>query len=119
MVKTSIHGKDSLYQVVDGQNQRKPIMAHNTYGYITAIARKLGKYNPDKQELEAVKWLPDAYTPVFLCRDTQTGECVNDLSVGSLPGTDLSVLIKDVNGLITHNYGYIRYTGYWKVLFGF
>ncbi len=101
VIKTEIHGEDVLYQIIDGKTYEEELEKHNIYGYLTGIAQKLGKYNKSNQELEVVKWLPNIYTPVFF-DETKPGE-KNVLAIGKLPETELEIILKDVDSLITHN----------------
>ncbi len=101
VVKTEIYNSDVLYQIIDGKTNEEELEKHNTYGYVTGIAKKLGKYNTDKEELEVVKWLPNIYAPVFF--DDTESVASNLLSIGNLPETNLEIIIKDVEALITHN----------------
>lgn len=101
VVKTAIYNSDVLYQIIDGKTDEEELDKHNTYGFLTGTAKKLGKYNTDKEELEVVKWLPDIYAPVFF--DDTKSSTVNPLSIGNLPETNLGIIMKDIESLITHN----------------
>lgn len=101
VVKTEIYRSDVLYQVIDGKTNEEELEKHNTYGYLTGTAQKLGKYNTEKEELEVVKWLPDIYAPVFF--DDTKAEDTKALTIGKLPETNLGIVIKDLDALITHN----------------
>ena len=101
VIKTEIHGDDVLYQIIDGRTYKEELEKHNIYGYLTGIAQKLGKYNKTARELEVVKWLPNIYAPVFF--DETEPAKKDTLSVGKLPETELEIILKDVDSLITHN----------------
>ena len=101
IIKTGIHGSDVLYQIIDGKTYEEELEKHNIHGYLTGIANKLGRYNRGNQELEVVKWLPDIYAPVFF--DDANLIDKNVLSIGRLPETELEIILKDINSLITHN----------------
>ena len=101
VIKTEIHGEDVLYQIIDGKTYEEELEKHNIYGYLAGIAQKLGKYNKRNQELEVVKWLPNIYAPVFF-DETEPAE-KNVLAVGKLPTTELEIILKDIDSLITHN----------------
>ena len=101
VVKTEIGSDDVLYQIIDGKTYEEELEKHNTYGYLTGVAHKLGKYNKANQELEVVKWLPDIYAPVFFDQTVPAEK--NILSIGKLPETELEIILKDVDSLITHN----------------
>jgi len=101
VINTKIHNEDVLYQIIEGKTCKEDLDKHNIYGYITGIAKKLGRYKIDTQELETVKWLPNIYAPVFF--DNTTSGLHNELAIGKLPETNLEIVIKDVNALVTHN----------------
>lgn len=101
VIKTEIHGEDVLYQIIDGKTYEEELEKHNIYGYLTGIAQKLGKYNKNNQELEVVKWLPNIYAPVFF--DVTEPAEKNVLAIGTLPETELEIVLKDIDSLVTHN----------------
>lgn len=101
IIKMEIYGGDVLYQIIDGKTHEEELEKHNIHGYLNGIAQKLGKYNKTEQELEIVKWLPNIYSPVFF-DDTGPAES-SSLAVGKLPETELEIILKDVNSLVTHN----------------
>lgn len=95
------NGNDVLYQIIDGKTQEENLEKHSVYGFLTGIAQKLGKYNQTEQELDVVKWLPNIYAPVFF--DETKATTKNPLAIGRLPGTELEIIIRDVDSLVTHN----------------
>lgn len=101
VVKTNIHNLDVLYQIIDGKTNEEELEKHNVYGYLTGIAQKLGNYKYSKKELEIVKWLPNIYSPI-LFNDFSSTEKSN-LSIGKLPETELEIIIKDLDSLVSHN----------------
>ena len=68
IVKTCITGEDVLYQVVNGVTKIESNSIDSDYGYICAVARKLGHYDKGKYEIEHVNWLPEINEPVYLCK---------------------------------------------------
>lgn len=101
IVKTNIKNKEVLYQIINGETIREELDKHNTYGYLSGIAHKLGEYNEINERLEVTKWLPNIYSPIFFYKSPKIKK--NPLKVGSLPGTNLEIAIKDINSLVTHN----------------
>ena len=101
VIKTEIHDEDVLYQIIDGRTYKEKLEEHNIHGYLTGIAQKLGQYNKADKILDVVKWLPNIYAPVFF-DETQISEKDN-LSIGKLPETELEIILKDIDSLITHN----------------
>lgn len=101
IIKTKINNDDVLYQIIDGKTFEEKLEQHNTYGYLEGIAQKLGQYNQKDQKLEVVKWLPNIYAPVFF--DKTELSTTNELVIGKLPGTNLEIVLHDIDSLITHN----------------
>ena len=101
VIKTKIHEQETLFQIIDGKTNEEPLEKHDVYGYLVAVAQKLGKYNELEQELETVEWLPNIYSPVFF--DEMKSNKRSLLSIGKLPTTDFQIVIKDIDSLVTHN----------------
>lgn len=105
IVKTHIAGSEVLYQVINGITKIASNSADSEYGYICAVARKLGHYDAGHHEIKHVNWTPKVYEPVYLCkvnRDIDLQE-IAITSIGRLPGSDMSIPIKNINALVTHN----------------
>jgi hypothetical protein len=112
-------GKDTcLYQIIDAQTDEEALEKHNSTGYTTGIAQKLGKYIKATKELSVVKWLPEIYTPVYLAAETRQ-RSTDNLSIGLLPGTKLDIAIKDVDSLVTHNTAVLGILGIGKSVLTF
>lgn len=105
IIKTCIANNEVLYQVVNGITKIENNRVDSEYGYMCAVARKLGNYDSEKRELKHVNWTPDVYEPVYLCKVNHATdlEKIAKTSIGRLPGSDMSIPIKDVNALVTHN----------------
>lgn len=101
VLNVQIHNKKALFQIIDGKTTEEQLENHDVYGHTTGVARKLGRYNLASQELETAEWLPNIYSPIFL--DNTVVENKNDLSIGVLPTTNLEIVIKEPDSLITHN----------------
>ena len=105
IVKTHIAGSEVLYQVINGITKIVSSSADSEYGYMCAVARKLGHYDAEHHEIKHVNWTPKVYEPVYLCkvnRDIDLQE-IAKTSIGRLPGSDMSIPIKNINALVTHN----------------
>lgn len=101
VIKTNIYKEEVLFQIIDGKTSEEELEKHNIYGYLTGVAQKLGKYNQQSQELEVVKWLPSIYSPVFF--DETENKKTSSLAIGKLPETNLEIVIKELDSLVTHN----------------
>ncbi len=105
IVKTHIAGSEVLYQVINGITKIVSNSADSEYGYMCAVARKLGHYDAEHHEIKYVNWTPKVYESVYLCkvnRDIDLQE-IAKTSIGRLPGSDMSIPIKNINALVTHN----------------
>ncbi len=105
IVFTRIAGKRVLYQVVNGITKIESNNIDSDYGYICAVARKLGYYNYDNYEIQHVNWTPEVYEPVYLCEVNREADLrvIANEAIGRLPGSDMRIPIKDINSLVTHN----------------
>lgn len=68
-------------------------------------SKKIGHYDAEHHEIKHVNWTPKVYEPVYLCkvnRDIDLQE-IAKTSIGRLPGSDMSIPIKNINALVTHN----------------
>lgn len=102
ILNAKIFSNDTLFQVLDGITEEEKLENHNNYGFTTVIAKKLGQYNKENNDLTTVKWLPHIYSPVFLLEDSMK-EYDYEKFIGKLPNTNYGIPIKDYDELITHN----------------
>ena len=105
IVKTHIAGSEVLYQVFNGITKIASNSADSEYGYMCAVARKLGHYDVEHHEIKHVNWTPKVYEPVYLCKVKRNVDLqeIATTSIGRLPGSDMSIPIKNINALVTHN----------------
>ncbi len=64
--------------------------------------KKLGKYDKATNELFAVKWLPEIYSPIFLLDPANAVYDYNKF-IGKLPNTNYGIGVKNPKELVTHN----------------
>ena len=105
IVKTRIAGNEVLYQVINGITKIASNSADSEYGYMCAVARKLGHYDVEHHEIKHVNGTPKVYEPVYLCKVNRNVDLqeIATMSIGRLPGSDMSIPIKNINALVTHN----------------
>lgn len=101
ILQINVNGEKCLYQVVDANTDEKKLEVHNSTGFTVGIAQKLGRYVPSKREIEIVKWLPEIYSPVYAASAVRNN--IDNNVIGTLPGTNMHLGIKDYNSLVTHN----------------
>lgn len=105
IVQTSVLGECVLYQVINAITKTERLRSDNDVGYIYAVARKLGKYDYDNNELSSVNWTPNVNEAVYInnCNEEINLKDFADSAIGRLPGSDMKIPIKDIDSLITHN----------------
>lgn len=107
VIKTAIYGQETLYQVIDGNSKEEHLENFDKYGFIVGIARKLGKYNKETKDLDASRWMPSTFSPIFFAFSGEIPqEKIKEIAknaIGRLPETDLEIPIKDINSIVTHN----------------
>lgn len=117
--KTYINEKEVLYQLIDGitktgENEK------DDYSFKIGVARKLGNYDYEKQELNTVNWVPDTFNPVYICNYKEIDDCeMAEQCIGKLPNTDMGIPILDINSLVTHNTAILGILGIGKSCLAF
>lgn len=100
VVQTVLHGKQGLYQIVNGLTAEEVVHQKNTRGYVRATGRALGCWDEETQRLHRLNWVPDPNSAVFL---NQVGQQENQIDgIGCLPNTQFPVRV-DPHLLVTHN----------------
>lgn len=108
ILKTYIQPKNVYYQIINGKTKEENLEGENNHGYIMGIAKKIGIYDEQKNEIQPVNWLPEMYEPIFKAFDeksfdNQELQKIADTAIGRLPETNLKIPISDINSLVTHN----------------
>lgn len=105
IVRTRIAGKEVLYQVINGITKIASNSVDSEYGYMCTVARKLGHYDDEEHEIKHVNWTPKVYEPVYICKINQDVDLqdIAKTSIGRLPGSDMSIPIRNIDALVTHN----------------
>jgi hypothetical protein len=102
IVQTTIGGREVLYQIIDAKTNEEDLEFKDSHGFTIGTAQKLGKYDVENSELNAVKWLPEIYTPVVLLSPIDINYVPGNF-IGKLPNTNYGIAIKYPHELITHN----------------
>ncbi|WP_425390993.1 ATP-binding protein [Ekhidna sp.] len=107
ILKVQVNGVETLYQVIDGNTRDEPLENQDVYGFTIGVARKLGYYNLERNELGVVSWMPEIFTPVFLHSEDEINEeersTIAEKFIGRLPTTSYPIPIVDYHSLVTHN----------------
>lgn len=105
IIETKVNGQNILYQVINGITGEENNQGNSLDGYMCAIARKLGIYNWEANELLAAKWTPNTNECVYLSEMSETAnyQDIADTAIGHLPMTEMKIPIKDIDSLVTHN----------------
>lgn len=101
LIEVQIGTDNIMYQIINGQIESSNLEKGNQFGYINAKARKIGKWNIEKNGFEMIRWMPQPHAPVFILPCKAGAEEFLD-SIGRVPGTDFSVEL-DCHKLVTHN----------------
>ena len=100
LVETQIGTKTVLYQIINGLTKEEIIQQKNTHGFVRAEAKKIGHWSESANRFEAVKWVPQPNSPVFLAQSSAASP--NKDMIGHFPGTTYSVSVS-ADPLVTHN----------------
>jgi hypothetical protein len=123
ILKVPIYGDDTLYQVINGNTRQEHLQNFDSYGFTVGIARKLGKYNTQNNELNTSKWMPNIYAPLFFAFSGEVSPAkakeIGQTAIGRLPETDLKIPIKDMDAIITHNTAILGILGIGKSCLAF
>ncbi|MFZ2072696.1 MAG: DUF87 domain-containing protein, partial [Minisyncoccia bacterium] len=107
ILKTEIYGKETLYQVINGNTKEEHLENFDNHGFVVGVARKLGNYDKEKKVLDISKWVPSIYSPLFFASHSSVGpnrlKEIAKSSIGRLPNTDLEIPINDIDSIVTHN----------------
>lgn len=103
IITTNIYEQETLFQIIDGITSKETLETHNVSGYIVGVAQKLGKYDFSNKQIDSVKWIPNMYAPLFFREKKTVLSPDTTLTIGYLPNTEMTIDIKDINSLITHN----------------
>ena len=117
LLELDINNQPVLYQVLDGITWEDIIAQKNKYGYSKARARKIGKWNKEENKFEVVGWMPKMNTPVFLKQKDEIEVPIE--AIGTFPGTNYFVSIKDINHLVTYNTAILGILGVGKSFLSF
>lgn len=107
ILSVDVGGKETLYQVIDGQTKKQHLENQDGHGYTIGIARKLGDYRKAKQELETIPWMPNMFAPIYNHVESKLNSKelkeIAEKSIGRLPKTEFTIPIKNMDALVTHN----------------
>lgn len=101
LVEVSIKGERVLYQIVNGYIKEEKVFQKNSYGFARAKAKKIGKWNSYERRFTYTKWIPEINNLVFLKFSEKYKPDYN--TIGHFPDSNLTVGIKNINELVTHN----------------
>lgn len=100
LVEASIGDSVAIFQIIEGLTREDIVQQKNTYGYVRAKARKIGRWDAEAGKLRPVKWLPRMNAPVFL--HDEVGGSDAAATIGHFPKTGFGVDL-DMSLAVTHN----------------
>jgi len=104
LVCTKIKEKEIIFQIINGKTKEDIIQNKNTHGYINVIARKIGEWDNIKYRFIPSNWLPKINSEVTKCiKDNEYNPKELSIPIGNFPNSDYSILLEDLNSLVTHN----------------
>jgi hypothetical protein len=97
----NLRNQKVLYQVIDELTKEEIIKKKNKYGYARAEARKVGRWDANRNKFQKAEWLPQLNAPVYLKSASNYKPTI--YTVGRFPGTNYVTEIENINDLVTHN----------------
>jgi len=101
LVQARCGAEDVFYQLTNGLTKEEIVQQKNTFGFVAAQARSVGIWKEDEGRFKPVTWVAAPNSPVLLV-EPKSAEF--DLSrIGTFPGSNFAVRLRNVNYLVTHN----------------
>jgi hypothetical protein len=93
--------EDVFYQLTNGLTKEEVIQQKNTFGFVAAQARTVGIWDANNYRFKPVSWVPEPNSPVFLL-EAKSSE-FDASRIGTFPGSDMTVGLRRIDYLVTHN----------------
>lgn len=101
LIQTKCGTENVFYQLTNGLTKEEIVQQKNTFGFVAAQARSVGIWKEGEARFKPVTWVPAPNSPVLLVEPKATEF---DLArIGTFPGSNFAVRLRDVNYLVTHN----------------
>jgi len=100
LVEARIGEHHVMFQIIDGLTREEIVQQKNTYGYVRAKARKIGRWDAEAGKFMPAKWLPQINAPVFLLNADDHVQQAE--AIGHFPSTAFSVGL-NISEAVTHN----------------
>jgi hypothetical protein len=101
LVQTRCGEEDVFYQLSNGLTKEEVVQHKNTFGFVSAEARTIGIWDATKSRFKPVSWVPAPNSPVFLLEAKSSG--FDESRIGTFPGSDMTVGLRSIDYLVTHN----------------
>lgn len=102
LVRAKCGSSDAFYQLTNGLTKEDIVQQKNTFGFVAAHAKSVGRWNEVKSVFYPIDWVPSPNAPVWIV-DSVRREEVDITQVGTFPGTNFGVGFKNAHHLVTHN----------------
>lgn len=102
LVRARCGSADAFYQLTNGLTKEDIVQQKNTFGFIAAHAKSVGRWDDERSVFHPIDWLPSPNAPVWLV-EAKAREQIDVAQVGTFPGTSFGVGFKNVHHLVTHN----------------
>lgn len=101
LVKTLCGSQEVFYQLTNGLTKEAIVQQKSTYGFVAAHARSVGVWVTNEARFKPLSWVPSPNAPVELVEEKSV--TFDKFQIGTFPGTDFAVRLKNVHHLVTHN----------------
>jgi len=117
LVQVSTNAGPIVYQVVNAVVDSESLDARNQADFVVGEALQLGRWNEARGTFERHGWVPAARAPVVkLSALGQLPAQPDEVVLGKIPGTDLSVLL-NAREAVSHHTAVLGVTGVGKSVF--
>jgi len=102
LVRARCGKSDAFYQLTNGLTKEDIVHQKNTFGFVEAHAKSVGRWDAAKSVFYPIDWVPSPNAPVWMVESAERAQ-LDPAQVGTFPGTSFGVGFKNVHHLVTHN----------------
>lgn len=101
LVRTTSGADEVFYQLTNGLTKEEIVQQRSTRGFVAAHAKSVGVWDDTEARFRPTTWVPSPNAPVMVVQPAVERFRVEQ--VGTFPGTDFGVRLKNIHQLVTHN----------------
>lgn len=117
LLSVQVGNEEVLYQIIDGVTKEEIVQQKNTFGFVRAVAKQVGIWEPVAGGFRPCHWVPTLNSPVFL--EEAPPELPDADAIGYFPESNFAVKIRDLDSLVTHNTAVLGVLGVGKSTLAF